>query len=148
MNVFGIFIGLTLFAGLLYFIMSYIQCQKSDDFFGVTKAAAWWALFPTLTYALLGYSTYLRTEFASGMQWFASKIGSTPDQASLEFNGTIYAMGLVALIMSSSMMNQLDSVVCKPTVDELASFQEDLMKELKAKEADRKRDEAVNKTTA
>jgi len=137
MNIFGIFIGLTLFAGLLYFTMSYIQCGKNDDFYGITKTATWWALFPSLTYMLLTYSTYLRTEFASGMQWFASKIGSTPDQTSLEHNGIIYAMGLTALVMTSSMMNQVDLVVCKPTVDELALFQEDLLKQLKAKEAER-----------
>jgi hypothetical protein len=136
-----ILLGLTIFGAAMSAAISYMKCSKIDDVLGMVGTGAWWALFPTLTYVLLNYSTYLKSEFESGITWIVSKFGAVSDKATAEENGIIYAMGLVALIMTSSMINQLDVKVCKPTIDELATFQEDMMKKLKEKEA-------ANKTTS
>jgi nitrate/nitrite-specific signal transduction histidine kinase len=73
------------------------------------------------------------SEFTSGMSFFVGRLGLSTDEQSLQTMAISYAMMLAALVVTSSMLNNTDVEVCKPSVDELKAFQDELMAKLKKK---------------
>ncbi len=90
----------------------------------------------------------MQSEFSNGVKTIFGWTGYASDQQGYDNLGLSYALVLMGLIMTTRMINNIEIGVCKPSVDELAVFQETLMRELKEKEADKKHDEAVNKPSS
>ena len=141
---FAIFFGMAVAATILSVIMSTVQCNKQDIYISAYEGFRW-ATLPTVVLLALQYSPWLMSEFTTGISFFVGKIGLSTDDQSLRTMALSYAMMLAALVVTSSMLNNTDVEVCKPSVDELKAFQDELMAKLKKKEADKKRDEEVIK---
>jgi hypothetical protein len=131
-KVFGV---MTVFGLTLAAIIPYFQCSSSPNLFEHSGTVAYygfvWGLFPTIVYLLLQVSPRLSEhEFAKGAQTLLGWTGSS-DFVTL---GTTLALFLMTLVMTTYILHRVEANICQPTVDELASFQENLMKSLKKKE--------------
>jgi hypothetical protein len=117
-------------------VTSWGLCDKSSpDPATSAKYAAICALFPALVYAIMTHtnsvSEYIKKDFSGGIQYIFGKIGSTTDDERFVTLGITYALILTGFVTTTYMIHQLNKEVCKPTVDELASFEENLLKTLK-----------------
>ena len=135
---------LTLFGFGLAMAMSAFQCSKTDIWMSV-KEGLLWSSFPVLVYVILTISPYIQSEFSNGVKTIFGWTGYASDQAGYDNLGLSYALVLTGLIMTTRMLHSVEVAVCKPDVAELAAFQENLMRELKEKEAAKKHDEDINK---
>jgi len=104
-----------------------------------------WSTFPVLVYVIVTVSPYIQSEFSNGVKTIFGWTGYASDQQGYDNLGLTYALILIGLIMTTRMVHTVEVAVCKPDVGELAAFQENLMRELKEKEADKKRDQDINK---
>jgi hypothetical protein len=125
-------------------------CDKTKSIdSSMAKIAAWeaftWSMLPSLVYLATQLSPWFLSIFSNGMSSVFGYVGQVSDPQSFQYIGTIYAMTLAGFIVSARMLGTVKSQVCKPTLDELASFQENLMKKLREKEAEEKHDIAVIK---
>ncbi len=143
----SIFAMFTLFGFGLAIVMSLTQCSKTDTWVSV-KEGLMWSTFPTIVYIILRISPYIQSEFSNGAKTVFGWTGYASDQAGYDNLGMSYALVLIGLIVTTRMVHTVEVAVCKPDVDELAAFQEDLMKQLKEKEEKKKQEEAVIKTNS
>jgi hypothetical protein len=143
-SLFAIF---SIFGFVLAIGISVFHCSKTDVWLSV-KEGMMWSLFPVIVYVILKISPYMQSEFSNGVKTIFGWTGYASDQQGYDNLGLSYALVLMGLIMTTRMINNIEIGVCKPSVDELAVFQETLMRELKEKEADKKHDEAVNKPSS
>lgn len=117
-------------------IMSRVQCSKTDVWVSVYDGLMW-AIFPVLVYVILKVSPYIQSEFSNGVKFMFSWTGYVSDQAGDDKLGLAYALVLTGLIMTTWMIHAVEVSVCKPDIAELASFQVNLLKELKEKQANK-----------
>lgn len=143
----SMFAMFTLFGSALAIAMSLFQCSKSDMWVSV-KEGLMWSAFPTIVYVILAISPYIRSEFSNGARTIFGWTGYASDEAGYDNLGVSYALVLIGLIVTTRMVHTVEVAVCKPDIAELAAFQEDLMKQLKEKEAKKKQEEAVIKTSS
>jgi hypothetical protein len=143
-SLFAIF---SLFGFGLAIVMGFFQCSKTDIWTSV-KEGLMWGLFPVIVYVIVTVSPYIQSEFSSGVQTIFGWTGYASDQQGYDNLGMSYALVLIGLIMTTRMVHNIEVAVCKPDVGELAAFQENLMRELKEKEAEKKHDEAVIKPSS
>ena len=119
--------GLFIFGFLLSMISSYLNCSKISPSISMQEGLVW-SMLPTLLYWIANYTVYVRNIFKSVL---SSTFGLT-DNADVIAVG--YLMMLGSWIMTTRMIHLTETEVCKPSIDELNKFKEDLEKELKKKE--------------
>jgi hypothetical protein len=140
----SLFIMFWLFGSALAMIITVSQCSKNDAYISM-KEGFLWASFPTIVYIILQLSPYVLSIFSEGTKTFFSWTGMAADDEGYKTLGIAYAMVLAGLMVTTRMMHTAEVAVCKPDVSELAAFQEDLMKKLKEKQAEKQHDIDVNK---
>jgi hypothetical protein len=124
----NIVIVLTIFGllGIVFMFISvavsYAKCSKTS-WSTSAKEGFIASSVPALLYALAKYSPYVMSIYAEPL--------------SSEMLGVAYIMMLGGFVMITRMIHETEIAVCKPSVDELKKFQDDLMKELKEKEAEK-----------
>jgi hypothetical protein len=143
----SLFAMFSIFGFGLAMIMSTFQCSKTDIWVSVYEGIMW-SSFPVIIYAILAVSPYMVSEFSKGVKFLFGWTGYASDQAGYDNLGLSYALILAGLIMTTRMVHTVEVAVCKPDIAELAAFQEDLMKKLKEKEAEKKHDEDLNKPSS
>jgi hypothetical protein len=135
----SLFGGLWLIGTFIAFVLAQFQCSKQDWWVFVREGGIW-ASVPALVYTVLEYSPFVRGEFSQGVQYLFGWTGFTPDDSGRETVGMAYALVLAGLIVTTRMVHTVDVSVCKPDVNELSAFTENLMKSLKQKQ-----DNEINK---
>jgi hypothetical protein len=140
----ALFGGLWIFGFCLALVLTTVQCSK-QDFIISTYEGAIWASLPVLFYTILEFFPYMKSEFASGVQYLFGWTGLATDPESWNTLGLSYALILAGLIVTTRLVHTISVQVCKPTKAELSAFTENLMKSLKEKEDAKKHDEELNK---
>jgi hypothetical protein len=90
-----------------------------------------WASLPTFLYWLASYVDSVRLIFTNVL---SSDFGI---KSNVDIIGVGYLMMLGSWIMTTRMIHLTESEVCKPSIDELNKFKEDLEKELKKKQGEK-----------
>ena len=126
--------GLFLVGFSLSIISSYLNCSKMSPSISM-KEGLIWASLPTFLFWLASYVERVRTIFTSVL---SSSFGVTSNLDAIAIG---YLMMLGSWIMTTRMIHLTESEVCKPSVDELNKFKEDLEKELKKKQDDKEENE-------
>ena len=122
--------GLFIFGFLLSMISSYLNCSKISPSISMQEGLVW-SMLPTLLYWIANYTDYVRNIFKSVL---SSTFGLTENADVIAVG---YLMMLGSWIMTTRMIHLTETEVCKPDVDELNKFKEDLEKELKKKEGEK-----------
>ena len=119
--------------GIIGFVASWllglVACNKSSFSVSVFEGFVW-ATVPVLFLTISYLSDFFLGIFQEPVKWLAPTLEQ--EWVDVIARGTL--MVLAGIPMTARMLHTTDIGVCKPTTDELKKFQDDLMKELKAKE--------------
>jgi hypothetical protein len=119
--------GLFIFGFMLSMLSSYLNCRKVSPSISMQEGLVW-SMLPTFLYWIANYMDSVRDIFKNVL----SSTFGLKDNVDIIAVG--YLMMLGSWIMTTRMIHLTESEVCKPSVDELNKFKEDLEKELKKKE--------------
>ena len=122
-----VFGGLFIVGFLISLTSSYLNCKKISPSISSQEGFVW-ATLPTFLYWIANYVESIRSIFTSVL---SSTFGV---KNNLDAIAVGYLMMLGSWIMTTRMIHLTESEVCKPSIDELNKFKEDLEKELKKKE--------------
>jgi hypothetical protein len=114
-----VILGLFIFGFCMALYISFMNCGKISTSISAMEGFIW-AIFPSIAY-------YVGTSYEFIRQPFSEQLGSP-------VWGLAWLMMIVSWVMTTVMIDRVVDQVCKPTLDELKKFQEDLAKELKEKE--------------
>jgi len=121
------FIGLSVIGFLLSMLVSYLKCGKTGFAISFLQGCIWGAV-PAVVYWL-----------ANSVSWILGPFSRTMGRFGVPENyqnavGVGYLMMLSLWVMTTYMIHMTETQVCQPSVDEMAEFQAQLLKELKEKE--------------
>jgi hypothetical protein len=129
----GVSYGLLGIIGLAAsWLLGLVACNKSS-FSASLYEGFIWATVPVLLLMLSYISTFFLGIFQEPVKYLAPNI--SPEWTDVCARAII--MVLAGIPMTARMLHTTDIAVCKPSADELKKFQDDLMKELKAKEEEK-----------
>ena len=131
--------GLILVGFCMALLVSFLKCSKMSPS-SSAKEGLIFAALPAGLYMLGNYSEFVRNIFSKTLE---TSFGVKEENSAVM--GVGYLMMLGAWIMTTRLIDTIETEVCKPSVDELRKFQDDLAKELKEKEA---KEEADKKPTS
>ena len=129
-----VYFVLCLVGFILSLLSSYLNCSKISPSISVYEGLIWGTL-PAFLFWLANYVERVRFVFTSVL---TSSFGVTSNVDAIAVG---YLMMLGSWIMTTRMIHLTESEVCKPSVDELNKFKEDLEKELKKKQDDKEENE-------
>jgi hypothetical protein len=132
---------LVIIGTVLSLLVSTLKCNKTSTSASMQEGLIWGSL-PTILYLMTLFSPFVLSTFSEPIRSFSPSL--TPEMA--DMLGTGYLMMLGSWVMSTRMIHTTEIAVCKPSKDELKKFQDDLMKELKEKEAEKEAN--AKKTTS
>jgi hypothetical protein len=110
-------------------LLGLVACNKSSLSASVFEGFIW-ATVPVLFLIISYLSDFFLGIFQEPVKWLAPTLSQ--EWTDVIARGTI--MVLAGIPMTARMLHTTDIAVCKPSAAELKKFQDDLMKELKAKE--------------
>ena len=119
---------------LLSLLVSFLKCSKTGFAISFVQGGIW-AFLPSVVYWLANSVSWILGPFSRTMESFG-----VPENYRNAF-GVGYLMMLSLWVMTTYMIHMTESQVCQPSVDEMAQFQEQLLKELKEKEDAKKENE-------
>lgn len=134
-----VFGGLFVTGFLLSLLSSFLKCSKISPSSSAIEGSVW-ATLPTFLYFIANYFEAVRNVFSSTLE---TSFGVKPENSAVM--GVGYLMMLGVWIMTTRLIDNIEEEVCKPSLDELKKFQDDLAKELKEKQS---KDEAAKKPTS
>jgi hypothetical protein len=127
--IFGIiFCVLTIAGTLLSLMISSMTCGKVSTYLSIFEGLSW-----ALPVWLMYFS--LHAEYTSP---YVLPIFSTPFDS--PFLGEMYAMILMTCVATAKLFHTTDVAICIPSKDELKQFAEDMQKNLKKENEDKKKD--------
>ena len=121
------FIGLSAIGFLLSMLVSYLKCSKTGFAISFLQGCIWGAV-PAVVYWVANSVSWILGPFSRTMGSFG-----VPENYQNAL-GVGYLMMLSLWVMTTYMIHMTESQVCQPSVDEMAEFQAQLLKELKEKE--------------
>jgi len=113
-------------------LLGLVACNKTSFTASVFEGFVW-ATVPVLFLVLSYVSTFFLSIFQEPVRYLASSL--SPEMTDVGARAII--MVLAGIPMTARMLHTTDIAVCKPSMDELKKFQEDMLKELKAKEEEK-----------
>jgi len=123
-----VYLGLFIIGFCMSLLSSFMNCGKISPSSSMQEGVVW-ASLPAFLFWLANYFDSVRNIFTSQLSTFGIK-------SNLDVIGVGYLMMLGSWIMTTRMIHLTESDVCKPSIDELNKFKEDLEKELKTKETE------------
>jgi hypothetical protein len=121
--------GLFVVGFLMSLLVSYLKCSKISPTSSATEGAIFGVL-PATLYYIANQFDFIRNIFSQTLE---TTFGVKPENSAVM--GVGYLMMLGSWIMTTRLIDAIETEVCKPSIDELKKFQEDLEKELKEKQA-------------
>ena len=112
---------------IISMLSSYLQCSKTGVGTSIIQGL-YFALLPTVAYAISGFFIFIRTPFGNTLKSF----GMPEDLAAWVSVG--YIVMLASWISSVQVINATEKAVCQPSVNEMADFKKKLLSELQEKE--------------
>jgi hypothetical protein len=113
-------------------LLGLVACNKNSFSASVFEGFVW-ATVPVLFLVLSYISTFFLSIFQEPVRYLAGSL--SPEMTDVGARAII--MVLAGIPMTARMLHTTDIAVCKPSMDELKKFQEDMLKELKAKEEEK-----------
>ena len=121
--------GMFVVGFLMSLLVSFLKCSKISPS-SSAKEGAIFGVLPALLYYISNQFDFIRNIFSETLE---STFGVKHENSAVM--GVGYLMMLGAWIMTTRLIDTIETDVCKPSLDELKKFQDDLAKELKEKEA-------------
>jgi hypothetical protein len=134
-----VYAGLFVVGFLMSLLVSFLKCSKISPS-SSAKEGAIFAVLPAVLYYVANEFAFIRNIFSSTLE---STFGVKPENSAVM--GVGYLMMLGSWIMTTRLIDTIETDVCKPSLDELKKFQDDLAKELKEKQ---EKEEADKKPTS
>lgn len=134
-SVLGVYGILFLIGLILTVISSQLQCSKVS--WGQSALqGSYWAIFPSIVFIFASYFEVIRRPFSNTLKSFIFKnTVSTPDS---DHTVAVLAIGYLLMLSSwvSTVMatNNIGKAVCNPSVNEMTTFRNQLLNELKQKQ--------------
>jgi len=123
--------------------VTFSECQKTDT--GAHfRQAAFWSLYPTLSYIVIRTLEFIRVYFDRFYRGFDTSVGG-PSRAGWISVG--YVMMLASLAGLFSLMDFSIEAVCIPSVDEATAFRQEMLRRQAEKAANQEKTPAVELQT-